>query len=371
MSVRLLTTLEELAAVAAPWRTLAGGVPMRGPEWLGGWVQHYHEEPGQPLVLSVWRGEQLIGLAPWRLEKSLRSGRAIRWLGDGEVCTDHLTVLTKPGDNQTVAEELAEWLIDEFNEWDLLDLDHTDADDPAVTALFEVLSESGCASQAIQDDACWTIELPDDWEEFLARQSKSHRKQLRRAERRVLESDACVWTPVQSLNDWEQAWPVLIDLHQRRRQSLGEPGCFASERFTAFHRELSRTLLKSDQLRMSWLALDGQPVAAEYHFAGSGAVYAYQGGVDPERLDDEPGRLSNIATLRHAIEESRTTFDFLRGDEPYKAHWRAVERPTMRRTAVAPRQSARFRAQANRAADTVRGALKSGLVRLRQQTNHR
>ena len=87
-------------------------------------------------------------------------------------------------------------------------------------------------------------------------------------------------------------------------------------------------MLAADQLRMSWLELDGSPVAAEYHLAGPDATYAYQGGVDPRRLDEEPGRLSNMLTIRRAIEQGHRQFDFLRGDEPYKAHWRAIPRAT-------------------------------------------
>jgi hypothetical protein len=35
-----------------------------------------------------------------------------------------------------------------------------------------------------------------------------------------------------------------------------------------------------------------------------------------------------MATLKQAIAERRHGFDFLRGDELYKAHWRAQPRPT-------------------------------------------
>lgn len=364
LQVRPLSAVSEMADIADPWNALARGVPMHGYDWLAGWLASYSGEASDPLVLSVWRDEQLIGLAPWRLERSARSGQVIRWLGDGEVCTDHPTILAAEEDRLEVGDQLADWLVDEQISWDLVDLDHADASDLAIEAFFEAMDARDCPVQSVQDDACWAIDLPCDWEDYLARQSKSHRKQLRRAERRVLDSDNCRWRPVRTAAELEEAWPILVDLHQRRRQSLGEPGCFASERFTEFHYTLARRLLEKDQLRISWIELRGKPAAIEYHFAGPDAVYAYQGGVEPELLDEEPGRLSIIATLKDAIAEGRKTFDFLRGDEPYKAHWRAVPRPTLRRRAVAPRGGARFRAQANRTAESVRGLLKSGLKSL-------
>ena len=98
--------------------------------------------------------------------------------------------------------------------------------------------------------------------------------------------------------------------------------------FHEFHHEVAGRLLERGQLRVSWMELDGSPAAAEYHVADAKATYAYQGGVDPDRLDEEPGRLSTILCLRAAIEEGHTQIDFLRGDEPYKAHWRATPRAT-------------------------------------------
>lgn len=357
MQVCPLSTVEQLDAIAASWNRLADGVPMRGHDWLAGWARAYVADLGRPLVLSVWCGDALVGLAPWRLAAS---GGAIHWLGDGEVCTDHLTLLADAEHRAEVSHAVADWLVEHREDWSVLDLDHSDADDPVMAGLMDALADRGCPVQEHQDDACWTIDLPADWEAFLARQSKSHRKQLRRAERRVLESDGCNWRAVRTQEELEVAWPIFTDLHQRRRVSLGEPGCFASQRFTQFHRALSRRLLASGNLRMSWLELDGQPAAAEYHFCCGEKVYAYQGGVDPDRLEDEPGRLSNIATIKDAIALGNATFDFLRGDEPYKAHWRAVARPTLRRRVASPRGGAMLRARAGWAADSFKQRLRDG-----------
>jgi CelD/BcsL family acetyltransferase involved in cellulose biosynthesis len=120
-------------------------------------------------------------------------------------------------------------------------------------------------------------------------------------------------------------------------------------------------LLKRGELRMSWLELDGSPAAAEYHFADRGATYAYQGGVDPTRLEEEPGRLSTILCLRRAIDEGHGRLDFLRGDEPYKAHWRAEPRATYDYRVVPNRRLARLRGRVLSLTDTVTGWMRSGV----------
>jgi CelD/BcsL family acetyltransferase involved in cellulose biosynthesis len=148
---------------------------------------------------------------------------------------------------------------------------------------------------------------------------------------------------VRSVDDFDIAWPIFVDLHQRRRRSLGEAGCFLSPCFQAFHEEIARGLLARGMLRLHWLELDGRPAAAEYHFAAGGTIYAYQSGVDPDRLEEEPGRLAGIAVIREAIAEGFAVYDLLRGDEPYKAHWRATPTATEQITVVNPRRRSRAR----------------------------
>jgi CelD/BcsL family acetyltransferase involved in cellulose biosynthesis len=110
---------------------------------------------------------------------------------------------------------------------------------------------------------------------------------------------------------------------------LGQPGCFSSNRYTAFHSEVLRQLLAHRQLILFWIELDGKPFVVEYLMAGRDTVYHYQSGLDASRLNDSPGRLGTIVALQSAIEGGYRAFDFLRGDESYKAHFRAKPNPCL------------------------------------------
>jgi CelD/BcsL family acetyltransferase involved in cellulose biosynthesis len=363
MTVEIITNWPQLAALKTAWNELAGGMPFCSWDWLATWWRHYGSAPqgaadsseqsnsGRQLyVLAVYGdplggcgGRELLGIAPWHLDRTVVKGNVVRWLGSGEVCTDHLSLVCRPEHRDRVVELVAETLTATCDDWDRLELSAVDADDDAIASLAGALEARDCLVSRQPADACWAVELPLSWDEYLATISKSHRKQLRQLERRVLETDRAVWHRVTSFGELEAAWPVLVELHQRRRRSLNEPGCFASQTFHDFHREVAARLLDRGQLRASWLELDGTPAAAEYHLADSAATYAYQGGVDPDRLDDEPGRLSSIRCLQLAIEEGHQRFDFLRGDEPYKAHWRATPRQTFDYRVVSNRRGAKLR----------------------------
>lgn len=363
LSVELVEQPSQLDSLAGEWNALDGGVPFRSHPWLTTWWKHYADPSRQRLHVLLVRSsgsDQIVGLAPWYLHHSRTRGDVLRPLGAGEVCSDHLTILCDNANAPQVAKCIANHLA-HSDAWHRLELDAVDQSDECMQHLASELGQRECGIATRQEGNCWSIDLPATWDEFLALQSKSHRKQLRRAADRVLDTPRSKWHPAETLEDFRQAWPIFVDLHQRRRTSLGEPGCFASHRFAAFHAEVAPLMLERGQLRLGWLELDAVPAAAEYHFAGPQATYAYQGGVDPDRLQDEPGRLSNIATIRRAIQQQHSTFDFLRGDEPYKAHWRAVAQPTYRLRVMAPRHSHNWLLQTADWADSVASAFKASL----------
>jgi hypothetical protein len=388
MSVQRITTPDALRALATEWNGLASS-PFHSWEWLATWWKHYGvanyrqrvgsaasatEASGERRlsVLAIYDdnctgesgGPQLIGVAPWYLDRTLVKGNVLRWLGDGEVCTDHLSLICRPDDRTRVASEVAEALTTDWDDWDRIELGGIDADDDALVTLFAQLQDRECVVSQREGDSCWVLELPASWDDYLASISKSHRKQLRQLERRVIEAGRTEWHRVNTADELAAAWPVLVDLHQRRRISLGEPGCFASQSFQDFHREVAELLLARDQLRISWLELDSVPAAAEYHFADATTTYAYQGGVDPDRLQEEPGRLSTILCLQRAIEEGNSRFDFLRGDEPYKAHWRAEPKATYDYCIVPNRRLAKIRGRVINLSGSVKNWVRSSVQQL-------
>jgi CelD/BcsL family acetyltransferase involved in cellulose biosynthesis len=382
----------ELAALRSGWNALAAGEPLVSWEWLTSWWRHYGRDirrrGGDLLVLAAESaGGELIGLAPWYLGVGIR-GRVIRFLGSGDACTDYLTVLAAPGYETQVAEGLSAWLCGWVRSnpcrrphgaaghgpvappwragWDLMEFDGVDATDARMQALMRVLSEHGMHVAAEQGSRCWRVAFPPTWEAFLARLSKSHRKQVGRCQRRYLEAGRASLHVANTPAELSRGLEILSDLHGRRRQALGDAGRFADARFAGFLAEASRLLLETGQLRLCWLEIEGKPAAAELHLTGPRTVYAYQSGVDPQLLEHEPGRIITLATLRAALEDGYAAFDFLRGDEPYKAHWRAEPRPLLAWHVVAPRLGSRARYAAWKAARGLRRQLKK-LASSRQQ----
>jgi CelD/BcsL family acetyltransferase involved in cellulose biosynthesis len=375
MEVRRISTSEQLQALAPHWNRLARGVPFRSWQWLGTWWQHYGgPNAGQNselelFTLCVYDQGELIAIAPWYVQMVALHGRVVQFLGSGEVCSDYASVLCKTGWEDKAAKALAQWLVDDkvaapdssIHDWDQFAFTGIDAGDVMMQCLVNELSARGALTYCRPGDSCWRIMLPETWEEYLAMLSRSHRKELMACRRALFDTGRAVLYTAGSEDEVEQGWRVLIELHEQRRQSLGEVGCFSRSRFAAFHRQAINNLFRNNQLRLHWLELDGRPVAAEYHLVSEGVIYAYQSGIDVETLRHGPGRLAMMAILREALGEGYRWFDLLRGDEPYKAHWRAQPRPTVQIGVLPGRGADRLRYGMWVAGDSMKGWIKQRL----------
>ncbi|MGA2797868.1 MAG: GNAT family N-acetyltransferase [Thermoguttaceae bacterium] len=378
MHIHLLKSLDELAPYTDAWDRLAAEAPFRSWTWLSHWWQCYgptkatrKANPALQLAVPAVFDESdtLVGLAPWYLDCSVASGRVLRMLGTGEVCSDYLSLLCQRGMEASVIESIADFLLDAQADylhdglfWDLILLDGVDFEDHAVNSLAAHLSGHGCKVHRRQGLNCWRLDLPASWEEYLKTLSRSYRRQIRRLEDDYFKTGRAILHGIERIDDLPWAIDLLIDMHQRRRQSLGDAGSFASPRFTAFIRGVLPELMRQGRLQFHWLELDGRPAALEYHLAGGGVLYAYQAGVEPEAMEFQPGKLLNLATIRRAIEQGYRVFDFLRGDEPYKAHFRAAPRPSLELRIVPNRPSARLRHNLWLAGSRVKQWMKKGLV---------
>ncbi|NLE40196.1 MAG: GNAT family N-acetyltransferase [Pirellulaceae bacterium] len=356
MQVRLFENFDDLASWADDWDRLSDGVPFRGWIWASTWWRHYGESTAdcRLAVLGVFNAcGSLIGVAPWYVAGERGRRRVIRFLGAGEVCSDHLTLLAMPDQERVVVGAIAQWLLraNESSEsapgdalpWDHIELIGVDADDPRIELLAEHLERSGCAVHRRPGTPCMWTDLPDGFDAFVSRLSKTRRQKMRRLKRTLLDSGRAERSIVTYRSQLDPALDDLIELHQRRHRSLGRPGCHASAAFEAFLRDVAARQLAVGQLQLHSLWVDRKPIAAEYQLTGNGVMYAYQTGIDPTRLDLEPGHAMQLASLDWAMRQGYRMYDFLRGDEPYKSFWNARRRDTVEVRVAAPRLGARLR----------------------------
>lgn len=349
MTVKLLTCDHQLAALRPAWNRLAAGQPFRSWDWQVAWWRHYGKTADRQLhVLACFEGEELIGLLPcYRRLSAL--GRVLRPLASGEVCSEYLGLLAQPGRDLQVAAALAQALSgtdaqprDGAQSWDLMLLNAQDPSDRTLQALLHELTARHHPIETHGGTACWRIVMDDPSQQprgslayeqerfdgYLKQVARSHRHRLRKAERHGQSQGFSLHFAVDQAS-LHQGFAILTELHQRRRALIGQVGMFARPRFLAFHRDATRALLDSGTLWLAWLQHRETPIAAYYCLADQGILHAYQSGLNPDFLADEPGRVLLLLLIRRALREGFTAIDLLRGNEPYKSHLAAEPRSSL------------------------------------------
>jgi CelD/BcsL family acetyltransferase involved in cellulose biosynthesis len=248
---------------------------------------------------------------------------------------DYATVLAAPTDLHAVCDAVAEALAaQDATHWDVVDLRRLRAGDPAADALAKSLEwispQAGWIVTREQEDVCPIVTLAPgmDYEGYLGTLGGKERHEIRRKVRRAeAAGEVRLESSARPIDDLE----AFVELHQKR---WGDDGLFppteggaASRRFFA---ELFEDCAPSGIVDLSFLTVGGRRIAAGVTFDDGVAVYYYNAGVEPDARELSPGVVMVARYIQRAIELGRTRLDFLRGDEPYKYEWGAVDAPIER-----------------------------------------
>jgi len=181
----------------------------------------------------------------------------------------------------------------------------------------------------------WSLQLPNSWSDFL--QSQRGRSVYRKAKKCFgrIESGELVVRRLSRSSDLNEGMGHLIRLHQARRESIGDQGCFSDDRFEPFLRDALEKMLAEGTACFSICEKDGVVIGIALLLLGCDTAYMYQSGVDPSYLMFDPGHSTITGGLLFAMESGFKNYDFLRGDEPYKTYWGAQAQP-LERIILAP-----------------------------------
>jgi CelD/BcsL family acetyltransferase involved in cellulose biosynthesis len=177
------------------------------------------------------------------------------------------------------------------------------------------------------EDVCPVLTLPDGgWEDSLGQLDGKARHEIRRKIRRA-EASGEISFALAPLD--AESVDTFIELHQAR---WGEEGLFprteGGDRSRLFlHRltELEATDAAGAQLQLGQVRVGDRLIFATVGFDDGSTSYFYNAGMDPAARDLSPGVTGTAAYLRDRMEAGRRRFDFLRGNEPYKYEWGAVD----------------------------------------------
>ncbi|MBN1671848.1 MAG: GNAT family N-acetyltransferase [Kiritimatiellae bacterium] len=312
----------------------ASNSPMLTWEWLYTWWETYRTcGVTRELCLLAARhaNGSLAGLAPLVLRPFSQFGISrvrLEFLGTGEpeadeTCSEYLDVIVSPDRREEVVAGLADYLAQHADWEELLARDVRTDIGAAATQLAERLASRGLVSSESRPGQAPYIRLPDSWDAYLASLSRNGRKQLRSKRRQFETRGAAAFRSALALPEIRRMFPEFVRLHRLRWQAAGKPGCFASSHFSRFLEAVTARLSERGGVQVSWLELDGEPVALYYLLRHADALFYYNSGMDIERFGElSPGNVCLSFIIEQAVTDGIREFHFLKGGaESYKYRW--------------------------------------------------
>ena len=356
LTIEITDNLSSLMEDTSTWDSLATGMPFRQAAWLGPWWECFGQDSRASVVVARDDQNEIMGLLPLYRRLNHRNGsNTLSMIGDGDACSDYVSVLTLPQNAVEVATAMGRYLgahaSDDQHGWDLIDIDGVVEGDVAMGALATGLKEAGASLHASSRMSVWFKPADSSWEEHLKHHGKTQRRKMRRMVEKLDpdhdsdKSDGLQKVVAANEDELSSLLHAVIELHQKRWEADGESGSFADPRFKEFMRASCRRFLAQGQLHLVGLRKDEQVIAGELSFIGKDnrVLYAYSSGYDIDFADLQPGRLLCVDSLHELYQSDLAGIDFMRGDEAYKIRYATESKKLYRVRAVAPTLMPRLR----------------------------
>jgi CelD/BcsL family acetyltransferase involved in cellulose biosynthesis len=328
-----ITTPAGFAPERAAWERLYAADPLRQVFVSWAWLDAYLSTLAPGWTIAVLRdGDELVAALPLQVRsvpsRAFPVARELAFLGDP--VADYNGMLCRPGREADAVSAFAATI--RTMGWDRAVF--RDLSDPRLDPLLALLQSAGGTLAQTGETRCLRATLPASWDEYKKSLGRTTRGKTERALRRLQEAVPAfrLSSPCDADVDAHVEAMVCVN-HSRWGGNIRS----ARARFgRLFRGAYDRGCLR---LHIAW---DGErPIAGVASFTDPvGETYnLYQLGYDDAYAKFSPGKAVLGYAIRDAIEGGYRVFDFLRGDEEYKASYAGdvaitrhflLERPVLR-----------------------------------------
>ena len=341
-AVRVVRDVAEWDRLSPEWNDLWDISPAKSPplhfDWMRRWWDIYgdtYRNRDRGLVLvTVRRDSRLVGVLPLYLRgrQGMWGLRTLGFISTGEdeseeTCAEYLDLLHAPEEAESCLHSVAPALSALTPRWDEMVL----TDFPASSQLHHWTAAPSRGRLVIQARGeCPIADLSGGFDAYLKRLTPKTRQHCRQYLRGLDKANASF--DVATEQTFDEMFDDLVRLHQERWQAVGKPGCFASDRFTRFHKSLARMWLPSGRAVLAPVRHEGVSIAVIYGFIAGTKFDYYQSGLRVEEKGPvpSPGTAIIMRLMLHLIERGVDKFDFLRGSSVYKQKFATEQRSLCR-----------------------------------------
>lgn len=325
----VVRTAEALAELMPEWNRLYQQSAPRNPFLSAEWTEAYLETVGSDtnlFVVTLRSAGRLVGVAPLCIE-SRGVFRVLRFITEDR--SDYLGFLFS-NDHPSAAQELADTIVAHSSEWDLATLKHVADDYSGLTRI--KFPGSVRLHRTVATTARYTA-AEVDWKE-LHEIGPSWLKRTRKRLPRFLRDGWLLerFTGAEAAARLDQ----VADIETRSWKAGENVMRLQPGGGQELLRRALETLGERGEMQLWMATLNGRPAAYRIDFLLADRVWIYQLGYDQAFHRASVGSFLGYVALEQAWRSGIREYDYLSGDEPYKAE-RTLASRKIRHLAIHPR----------------------------------
>lgn len=317
IQIRRVDDLEALWPRRAEWNALVARSQTNSAfqtfEWHSSWWRVFGGDVQLLLLLAESDG-QMVGVAPLMVSDRRLLGRwrrVVEFIGTGS--SDYCDFITDPARCEVLPLMLS-WLLENENQWDVLQLTNIPNTSSTLSTLAEFFSE-----RRYPADVRLLYEAPTRlFGDPVQDQQLVKKKSLRRHYNYFRRSGQLEFKHCQTAEEIMGYLDLFFEQHIRRRALTDTPSLFLDERQRVFYREVVWTLAPTGWLRFSVLLFNQTPLAFHFGFEYGNRLIWYKPTFNVEYARHSPGEVLIKCLLEYALDRGVAEFDFTIGEEAFK-----------------------------------------------------
>lgn len=319
MIITKIDTIQQLSKLREDWNAIyqADSCPTihRSWSWLRGWAEC---TPYKWHVIGIKQNVHSPYIAFAMFAKDITpNDKTILYIG-GHPLSAHTGFICMPDYEVKVIGSISNYLQKQLK-WDVFKMN--EVFDARLEKILDHFPSTRYKNRKIQSTPCPFISLPSTWDKYLQnRLSRSASKELKYKTRRLERQKGYRLIQTENDNITDQI-ETLLRLWQLR---WGEK----PESVLKSLRSIFRFCFKENSLYLITMWLNGTPIAARVGFVDrlNNTFSGFLSGWDKDFYKLSPGKVLFGHSIRFAIENGLTEYDFGRGNSDYKYGLGAKER---------------------------------------------
>ncbi len=332
LSLRVVDSFDEFKFLQKTWDELYDKCDRSSVfcswDWMFTWWEVFKDQFERELfILCLYKGEQLVGLAPFqickRFPKALVQGKTLQFIGNGEAYEDSIIsefqdFIVLPEMEVEMVSTVSEYLIENTHKWNFADFEFLLKDALILKCFSDIDSQKESkkiARYKMEYGIRFTIPKMESFEQYQEQMRRRWRKMYGQKGRKLARDGAVTTESTETLESIKPALTQLADMNCYRWRERTGSCIFDSSRFIEFHEKVMARLVPKNRAVIKTLYLDDEALASYYTFMDKDRIHYYQSGFHREHANKySPLFILVCNEIGEAIKNNKM-FDFMFADD--------------------------------------------------------